>query len=139
MQTSGHFFEPLYVILVLLLFLLFKKISTPVLEEKLLDKDDLTLICAYTFKVNHGLTNDAHNSLQFLFPQAPLDTLKNIEKQIQFLSGLQPAQYHCCPSSCVCYTGPYETLSTCSKCKADRYKSDGKTPQAYFHYIPLIP
>jgi tnp2 family transposase len=24
-------------------------------------------------------------------------------------------------------------------CKADRYQSDGKTPQAYFHYLPLIP
>ena len=114
-------------------------ILTPVLEGKLLDDDDLTLIRAYSLKVNYGLTNDAYNSLRFLFPQAPLDTLKNTEKRIQFLSGFQPVQYHCCPSSCVCYTGPYETLSTCPKCKADRYKSDGKTPQAYFHYLPLIP
>ena len=50
-------------------------------------------------------------------PQAPLDTLKNTEKQIQFLSGFQPVQYHYCPSSCACYTGPCETLSTCPKCK----------------------
>ena len=85
--------------------------------------------------------NDTYNSLRFLFPQAPLETLRNTEKCIQFLSGFQPVQYHCCPSSCVCYTSPYEALSTCPKCKADRYKSDGKTPQpqSYFHYLPLIP
>jgi hypothetical protein len=40
-----------------------KKISTPVLEGKLLDEADLTLICAYSFKVNHGLTRDAYTSL----------------------------------------------------------------------------
>ena len=117
----------------------FEIFLTTVLEGKLLDEADLTLIRAYSLKVNHGLTNDAYNSLRFLFPQAPLDTLKNTEKRIQFLSGFQPVRYHCCPSSCVCYTGPYETLSTCPKCNADRYKSDGKTPQAYFHYLPLIP
>ena len=109
------------------------------LEGKLLDEDDLTLIRAYSLKVNHGLTNDAYNSLCFVFPQAPLDTLKNMEKQIQFLSGFQAVRYHCCPSSCICYTGPYETLSTCPKCKADQYQSDGKTPQAYFQHLPLIP
>ena len=124
---------------ILLFLFFFLKILTPVLEGKLLDEDDLTLICAYSLKVNHGLTNDAYNSLRFLFPQAPLDTLKNTEKRIQFLSGFQPVRYHCCPSSCICYTGPYETLSTCPKCKANRYKSDGKTPQAYFQYLPLIP
>ena len=34
-------------------------------------------------------------SLRFLFPQAPLDTLKNTEKQIQFLSGFQPVPFFC--------------------------------------------
>lgn len=99
----------------------------------------MTLIRAYSLKVKHGLTKDAYNSLRFVFPQAPLDTLKNTEKRIQLLSGFQPVQYHCCPSSCVCYTGPYETLSSCPDCNTDRYKADGKTPQAYFQYLPLIP
>jgi hypothetical protein len=40
-----------------------RKISTPVLERKLLDEADLTLICAYSFKVNYGLTRDAYTSL----------------------------------------------------------------------------
>ena len=37
-----------------------------------------------------GLINDAYDSLQFFFPQVPLESLKNTEKQIQFLSGFQP-------------------------------------------------
>ena len=123
----------------LLCYCYFQEIITLFLEGKLLDEHDLTLIRAYSLKINHGLTNDAYNSLRFLFPQAPLQTLRNTEKRIRFLSGFQPVQYHCCPSSCVCYTGPYEALTTCPKCKADRYKSDGETPQAYFHYLPLIP
>ena len=60
------------------------------LEGKLQNEADLTLIHAYALKINHGLTNDAYNSLCFLFPQAPLDSLKNTEKRIQFLSGFQP-------------------------------------------------
>jgi hypothetical protein len=48
-------------------------------------------------------------------------------------------RYHCCPSSCICYTGPYETLKKCPKCNTDCYKADGTTPQAVFEYLPIIP
>src|ERR1700733_6934337 len=51
----------------------------------------------------------------------------------------QPVCYHCCLSSCVCYTGPYETLKQCPKCNTDRYKANGTTPQAIFQYLPIIP
>jgi hypothetical protein len=30
-------------------------------------------------------------------------------------------------------------LQQCPKCKADCYKADGTTPQAYFEYLPIIP
>ena len=46
--------------------------------------------------------------------------------------------YSCCPSSCVCYTGPFETLQQCPKCKANCYKADGTTPCSYFEYLPII-
>ena len=79
------------------------------------------------------------NKLRFAFPQASIDTLKNTEKHIQSLSGFRPVCYNCCPSSCICYTGPYETLLKCPKCDTDRYKADGTTPQADFLYLPIIP
>ena len=108
-------------------------------EGKLLDESDLTLLRAYTLKVEDGITNATFNKFRFAFPQAPLDSIKSTEKRVQFLSGFQPVRYSCCPSSCVCYTGPYETLRQCPKCKADRYKADGTTPYSYFEYLPLIP
>jgi hypothetical protein len=108
-------------------------------EGNILDESDLTLLRAYSLKLEERLTDKAFNKLRFAFPQSPIDTLKNTEKHVQFLSGFQPVRYHCCPSSCVCYTGPYETLKACPKCNIDRYKADGTTPQAFFEYLPIIP
>ena len=99
----------------------------------------MTLLRAYTLKVEDGITNATFNKLRFAFPQALLDTIKSTEKRVQFLSGFQPVRYSCCVSSCVCFTGPYEDLQQCPKCNADRYKADGTTPRAYFEYLPIIP
>jgi hypothetical protein len=107
-------------------------------DDKILDESDLSLLRAYTLKVEDGLTDETFNKLRFAFPQASIDTLKNTEKHIQSLSGFQPVCYDCCPSSCICYTGPYETLLKCPKCDTDRYKADGTAPQAYFQYLPII-
>jgi len=65
--------------------------------------------------------------------------VEDTEKHIQSLSGFQPVHYDCCPSLCICYTGTYETLLKCLKCKTDQYKADGTTPWAYFLYLPIIP
>jgi len=108
------------------------------IDGKLLDKSDLSLLHAYTLKVEDGLTDKTFSKLHFVFPQASIDTLKNTEKRIQSLSGFQPVHYDCCPSSCICYTGPYETLLKCLKCKTNQYKADGTTPWAYFLYLPII-
>jgi hypothetical protein len=109
------------------------------IEGALLDESDLTLLRAYALKVEDGLTDKTFNKLRYAFPQSPIDSLKNTEKRVQFLSGFQPVRYHCCPSSCVCYTGPYESLTKCPKCNIDRHKADGMTPQAYYEYLPIIP
>jgi hypothetical protein len=108
-------------------------------EGNILDESDMTLLHAYALKLKECLTNKAFNKLRFIFPQSPIDSLKNTEKHVQFLSGFQPTHYHCCPSSCICYTGPYETLEKCPKCNANCYKADGTTPQAVFEYLPIIP
>jgi Transposase family tnp2 len=108
-------------------------------EGNILDESDLTLLRTYFLKLEERLTDKVFNKLHFAFPQSPIDTLKNTEKHVQFLSGFQPVHYHCCPSSCICYTGPYETLKACPKCNINRYKADGTTPQAFFEYLPIIP
>ena len=107
-------------------------------EGNILDESDLTLLRAYALKLEDCLTDKAFNKLRFAFPQSPIDTLKNTQKRVRFLSCFQPVRYHCCPSSCVCYTGPYETLDKCPKCNTDRYKADGMTPQAILRIFPLF-
>jgi hypothetical protein len=108
-------------------------------DDKPLDGSDLSLLHAYTLKVEDGLTDKTFNKLCFAFPQASIEMLKNTKKHIQSLSGFQPVQYNCCPSSCICYTCPSETLLKCLKCNPNRYKADRTTPQAYFQYLPMIP
>jgi hypothetical protein len=108
-------------------------------EGNILNDSDLTLLQAYALKVEEHLTDKAFNKLCFAFPQSPIDSLKNTEKCVQFLSGFQPMRYHCCPFSCICYTGPYESLNKCPKCNIDWYKVDGTPPQAIFEYLPIIP
>jgi hypothetical protein len=108
-------------------------------DGNILDESDLTLLRAYALKLEERLTDKAFNKLRYAFPESPIDSLKNTEKRVRFLSGFQPVRYHRCPSSCVCYTGPYEALTKCPKCKTDRYKADGTTPQAYHDYLPIIP
>jgi hypothetical protein len=60
------------------------------LEGKLVDEDDLTLLRAYSLRVDDGITEKTFNKFRFVFPQAPIDSLKNTEKRVQFLSGFQP-------------------------------------------------
>ena len=88
-------------------------------ESNILDESDLTLLRAYALKLEDCLTDKAFNKLCFAFPQSPIDALKNTQKHVWFLSGFQPVHYHCCPSSCVCYThmkpstnAPNATLTT---------------------------
>src|ERR1700733_4279443 len=109
------------------------------IDGNILDESDLTLLHAYALKLEEHLTDNVFNKLRFAFPQSPIDSLKNTEKHVQFLSGFQPVCYHCCLSSCICYTGPYETLKQCPKCNTDHYKADGTTLQAIFQYLPIIP
>jgi hypothetical protein len=71
-------------------------------DDKVLDKSDLSLLRAYSLKVEDGLTDKTFNKLRFAFPQASIDMLKNTEKHIQSLSGPQPVHYDCCTSSCIC-------------------------------------
>jgi hypothetical protein len=86
-------------------------------EGKLLNESNLALLYAYTLKVEDGVRNITFNKFYFAFPQAPLNSLKSTERQMQFLPGFQPICYHCCPSSesCVCYTSPYKNLVSVPK------------------------
>ncbi|KAF9455375.1 hypothetical protein BDZ94DRAFT_1369480 [Collybia nuda] len=96
----------------------------------------MELIHFYALKIDEGLTDRAFKKICYI---TSMNSLKTIQKHIQFLSGFQPVCYDCGCSSCVCYTGPYEILTKCPKCASDHYKTDGKTPCSYLEYLPIIP
>jgi hypothetical protein len=52
------------------------------IDDKVLDKSDLSLLHAYSLKVEDGLMDKTFNKLHFAFPQASIDTLKNTKKCI---------------------------------------------------------
>jgi hypothetical protein len=107
-------------------------------DEHSLGDEDKALLRAYAYKIDERLTDKAFNKLHFVFPTAPIESLKRTETRVQSLSGFQPVRYDRCINSCICYTGPYEDLGKCPVCSIDRYRPDG-SPQAYFTYLPIIP
>ena len=68
-----------------------------------------------------------------------VQSLHHMKKLVEKLSELSAVDYHCCIKSCVAFTGPHTSLPACPRCKSPRYRSDGKSPQKVFQYIPLIP
>lgn len=102
-----------------------------------MDASDLSLVHAYALKVEDNITNGTFERFRFAFPDASIPTLKETESRIKFLSGFQGVAYDCCPNSCICYTGPYESVLICPTCHTSRLHQG--RPQARFYYLPLIP
>ena len=66
-----------------------------------------------------------------------LPNLDRKNERLAQLTGLRPREIHCCLHSCIAYTGQYEALNTCPKCRHARLRSSGK-PYCTFIYISLI-
>ncbi|KAF8160562.1 hypothetical protein K438DRAFT_1463706, partial [Mycena galopus ATCC 62051] len=66
--------------------------------------------------------------------------------RVAILSGTEPQWYHCCPKSCMAYTGEHSFIHSlfnynpthCRFCKEPRLNSVSK-PRRLFCYLPLIP
>ena len=101
-----------------------------ILEGKLLNKDNPTLIYAYSLM---------RHTIVFAMSSLRLHLILSRTQKSVFNFSLAFSQFDCCPLSYIYYTGHYETLSSCVNCKADSYKANEKTLQAYFEYLPFIP
>ena len=99
------------------------------------DLDELRL---FTLKLEQPLTEHVIDQISRL-PSYNVQSLYHIKMLVDKLSKLSTVDYHCCVESCVTFTGPHAELAACPLCKRPHYRSDGKTPQKVFHYIPLIP
>ncbi len=95
-------------------------------------------IRTFNFKVTTQLSGENYEKLRRSKLIPNLETLHCLQSRMAFLSGIMPVNYHCCPNSCICYTGDYQHLDACPRCLEARYNSEGQ-PRHIFQYIPLIP
>jgi hypothetical protein len=65
-----------------------------------------------------------------------LKSHESVIKLLQSLTGLQMDMYDCCIRSCLAFTGPYSSYSSCP-CGEARFISS--KPRKRFYYHPLIP
>lgn len=108
------------------------------LEDNLLP-DELNIIRAFNYKVDTVLKDSHFEKLFRAFPTLPdIPSIYHLQQSIRKLSGVHSVPYDCCPSSCVCYCGPYDRLSECPCCHAKRCTESGRS-EKQFHYIPIIP
>ena len=107
-----------------------------------LSKSDMSILRAYSFKVNEHITDKAFAKIPHAFPSDPVPSIDICKSRVQFLSGLKPERYDCCINSCCCFTGRHKDCTKCPYCGEDRHKTNhrGKQkPCKSFNYLPFIP
>jgi hypothetical protein len=107
-----------------------------------LTERDMSILRAYTFKVDSHLTDDAFAKIPFAFPKENVPTVKVCRSRLQALSGFKPVRYDCCINSCCCFAGKYKDRTVCPYCDQDRYITDRhgrRKARKIFNYLPFIP
>jgi hypothetical protein len=107
---------------------------------KHLSEHDLDICLAYSFMVQARLTNRESQKLPQAFRGSNLVSPEHVQARVQFLAGVEPELYDCCPgaNACMCFTGEHCDLTKCLVCDEPRFNSQGH-PRRRFTYIPLIP
>ncbi|KIO23573.1 hypothetical protein M407DRAFT_46621, partial [Tulasnella calospora MUT 4182] len=100
--------------------------------------DTWTAIKTFKLQMEVNLGANAYQKFRATFTNLELPSLKTLRREMHDLCGIEPVVYHCCKNSCMCFAGPYTTLTSCLYCQHDRFKPNGQ-PYNQFHYIPLIP
>ena len=72
-------------------------------------------------------------------PEDQLLSFDQVKQHIHWLSGVVPVEHDICVNSCLAYTGPRETLDSCSHCGEPRYCPGTTKPQKRFTTIPMGP
>jgi hypothetical protein len=128
-MIGALYFAFSWVFIMLIIFLL---------DEKL-DECDRIICRSFAFKISTYMPDAAWKKACYAFQTTPpLPSLPKLRSHIAFLAGFSAHVYDCCPNSCVCYTGPHSSATSCTYCGLSRYHANGK-PRKKFTYVPVIP
>ena len=72
-------------------------------------------------------------------PDDLLLSFDQVKRRVRWLSGVAPMEHDMCVNSCLAFTGPRETLDTCSHCGESRYYLGTTKPQKRFTTVPMGP
>ena len=101
--------------LLLLIFLL-----TNFNIAEMLSEHDMSILRAYTFKVDEHVTNEAFAKISSLtFPKEPVPPVKVCKAHLQALSGIKSVPYDCCSNPCCSFAGEYKNELKCPYCRKD--------------------
>ena len=84
-----------------------------------LSESDMSILRAYSFKVDEHIMDKAFAKIPHAFPSDPVPSIDICKSQVQFLSGLKPERYDCCINSCCCFTGRHKDCMKCPYCGED--------------------
>jgi hypothetical protein len=102
----------------------------------------MSILQAYTFKIDGHLTDETFAKIPYAFPKEPVPTVKVCKSRLQTLSGFKPVRYDCCINSCCCFTAEHKDRMRCPYCNEDWHfidRNGRKKPRKVFNYLPFIP
>lgn len=90
-------------------------------------------------KIGKQLTRNAYKGVQKLTQgHMEIGSEYVAGRILELASGVSFQIYDCCVKSCICFTGEFQSLTTCPLCNEQRYDKRNK-PRNRFRYIPIIP
>ena len=111
-----------------------------------LSERDISILRAYTFKVDQHLMDEAFAKILYAFPKEAVPTVKVCRSQLQALSGFKPVRYDCCINSCCCFAGDHKDRINCLYCGQDQWiidckgrKKHGKCSTTCHLFLVLLP
>ena len=91
------------------------------------------------FKIGNQLTRNAFQGVrQLTRGHMEIGTEYVASRTLERVSGLSARVYDCCAKSCICFTGEFESLTSCPLCGEPR-RDERKRARNQFRYIPVIP
>ena len=72
-------------------------------------------------------------------PDDPILSFDQVKQRVRWLSGVVPVEHDMCVNSCLAFTGPCDTLNTCSHSGESRYCLGTTKPQKHFTTVPMGP